>query len=447
VIGGSIAGLLAARVLSDAYTEVLIVDRDELTGAATARRGVPHGRHVHGLLARGQEIIEELLPGFTDRIVADGAPLSDLSGTVRWYFGGRRLQALPSGLTCVAASRPMLERHIREGVAQLPGVKFLEQHDVLGLVLTPEGGRVTGVRIEDRDTGGETIIDADLVVDASGRGSRTPAWLSGLGYTRPAEDRVKIDLSYTTRRYRLRRDDVFGDDVSINPVSTPSHPRGAFFTRIENGQCALSLTGVLGDRAPAEPAGFLAWAKSLPVPDIFDAVRDAEPLDEPVTFHYPVSVRRRYERLLTFPERFLVLGDAVCSFNPVYGQGMSVAALEALTLREHLSRGRPPVPRDFFADIAAVIDVPWDISAGGDLSYPQVEGERTAKIRFGNAYMARMQVAATWDGRITRTFMRVAGLIEPPQALMTPTMMLRVLRRGRRPAPGAVSPAARGVTA
>ncbi|WP_020670873.1 FAD-dependent oxidoreductase [Amycolatopsis nigrescens] len=433
VLGGSMAGLLAARVLSEAYAQVLVVDRDRLLGVTSARRGVPQGRHVHGLLARGQQIIEELFPGFTGEMVADGVPLSDLSDTVRWYFNGRRLASAPSGLTCVAATRPRLERQVRTRVAALANVSFAEECDIAGLTSTLDRTRVTGVRVWRHATGAEETIEADLVVDATGRGSRTPGWLAELGYARPTEDRVKIDLSYTTRRYRLPADEVFGRDVSINPVSTPSHPRGAFFTRIEDGFTALSLTGVLGDSAPTDPDGFLEWCRSLPVPEIYRAVRDAEPLDDPVSFRYPASFRRHYERLERFPERLLVLGDAACSFNPVYGQGMTVAALESLTLREHLRRGVPPRPLEFLKDISDVIEVPWGISAGGDLSFPDIQGARPLKVRAMNGYMAKLQAAATRDGSITRTFMRVAGLVEPPQALMRPGMLVRVLRNARRP--------------
>lgn len=312
---------------------------------------------------------------------------------------------------------------------------------MLGLVTTAGHARVTGVRVQSQaDGSGPETLEADLVIDATGRGSRTPAWLAEFGYARPRENRVKIDLTYTTRRFRLRSDDVFGSDVSINPVCTPSHPRGAFFTKVEDGQCALSLTGVLGDRAPTDPAGFLEWARSLPVPDIYDAIQDAEPLDDPVAFRVPVSVRRRYERLDRFPDRLIVLGDAFCSFNPVYGQGMTVAALEAITLGEALKKGAPPQPLRFFKDASKAIDVAWDISSGGDLSFPQVPGRRTLKIKMANAYMAKLQAAATQDGSITRTFMRVAGFVDPPEALMRPAMMSRVLRQGK-PLPQPTPPA------
>ncbi|WP_433241302.1 FAD-dependent oxidoreductase [Streptosporangium sp. CA-135522] len=427
VLGGSMAGLLAARVLAEAYTEVLVVDRDELTGVTAARRGVPQGRHVHGLLARGQQILEELFPGFTEGTTAAGVPTGDL-GELRWYFNGVRLQPASTGLVCVSAARPVLESHVRARVDALPNVTFVERCDIVGLVMTPDRGGVTGVRVQRQAEGSvEEVLEADLVVDATGRGSRTPVWLEEAGYERPAEERIKINLTYTTRQYRLPDEGILNGDLSINPVSSPSHPRGAFFSRIEDGKCALSLTGVLGDSAPTDPDGFLDFIRSLPVPDVYDVIKDAEPLDDPVAFRYPASVRRHYEQLERFPDRLLVMGDAACSFNPVYGQGMTVAALEAITLRTYLRQGVSPQPLRFLKDIAKVIDVPWGISAGGDLTFPEVEAPRPLMVRVMNAYMAKLQAAATRDGAITRTFMRVAGLVDPPQALMSPGMVLRVL--------------------
>ncbi|KJK56541.1 FAD-binding monooxygenase, partial [Saccharothrix sp. ST-888] len=231
--------------------------------------------------------------------------------------------------------------------------------------------------------------------------------------------------------------DPFGDDLAIIPVATPAHPRGAFFYRLpgEDNRVELSLTGVLGDHPPTDPEGFLAYARSLPVPDIHRAIRDAEPIDDAVMFKYPASVRRHYERLSRFPGGFLVMGDAVCSFNPVYGQGMTVAALEALALREGLRRGALPNPRQFFTEVAAVVDAPWDFAAGADLGYRGVEGHRTPKIRLANAYVNRLHHAATHDAELTAAFIRAAGLIDAPEALMRPGTVLRVLRHSlRRPA-------------
>ncbi|HEY3606527.1 MAG TPA: FAD-binding monooxygenase [Pseudonocardiaceae bacterium] len=429
VLGGSMAGLLAARVLAESFDEVLIVDRDELDGVTTARRGVPQGRHVHGLLARGQQILEELFPSFTSGAMAAGIPTGDL-GELRWFFGGNRLLPATTGLICVSATRPVLEHHVRARVNALPNVTLVERTDIVGITTSRDAARVTGAQIHRHGAASPEVLEADLVIDATGRASRTPVWLDELGYGRPEEVRVKINISYTTRTYRLADESILNGDLSINPVATPAAPRGAFFSRIEDGKCALSLTGVLGDSAPTDPAGFLEYTRSLPIPDVYDVVRDAEPLSDAVIFRYPASVRRRYERLSRFPKGFLVLGDAACSFNPAYGQGMTVAAIEALTLRDHLTRGVPEAAA-FHRDIAKVIDGPWDMSVGGDLGYPEVEGPRPLMVKIVNAYMAKLQAAATRDPEVTRKFMRVAGMVDPPTAILRPGMMLRVLRNGK----------------
>ncbi|PRH80604.1 FAD-binding monooxygenase [Streptomyces solincola] len=443
VLGASMAGLLAARVLADSYDEVVVVERDAVAGTTTARKGVGQGRHVHGLLARGQQILDELFPGFTRDAVAAGIPTGDL-GELRWFFNGRRLAPGRTGLLCVSATRPVLESRVRDRVEALAGVTLLERHDIAGLVADETRDTVTGVRVQSQEPGAaERVIAADLVVDATGRGSRTPLWLEEFGYERPDEERIRIDLSYTTRRFRLRDEAVLDGDLSINPVSSPSHRRGAFLSRIEDGLVVVSLTGVLGDSAPADLPGFLEWTRTLPVTDIHDAIHDAEPVDDGAVIRYPASQRRRYERLDRFPGNFLVVGDAACSFNPVYGQGMTVSALEALVLREHLARG-PVDPQSFLADIAQVIEVPWQFSAGADLGYPEVEGERTPEWEASGAFMAALHAAATVDGEVTATFMRVAGLVATPDALMTPEMIQRVTEGAQRAAqaPAAVPAAA-----
>ncbi|SBT46666.1 FAD-dependent oxidoreductase [Micromonospora narathiwatensis] len=436
VLGGSMGGVLAARVLAESYAEVVVVERDKVLGVSTPRRGAPHTVHAHGLHARGHLILEELFPGITDELRAAGVPTGDL-GEMRWFFNGRKIQPARTGLLSVTAPRPVLENHVRNRVAAIPNVTFMEECDVLGLVATDDREQIVGVRVQARTANAEAeVLETDLVVDATGRGSRTPAWLDELGYQRPEEERVKVGLAYTTRHYRTRPE-MFDGVQSINPVASPAHPRGAFFGQVGTDLCILSLTGLLGDYPPTDPEAFLEFVRSLSVPDVYEAVRDAEALDDPVSFRFPASVRRRYERLLRFPDRYLVIGDAFCSFNPVYGQGMSVAAIQAMTLRSHLRTGRSPASSPFFADLSRVIDTPWDISAGGDLDFPGVEGRRTLKVRVGNAYMARLQYAATKDPEVTNGFMRVAGLMDPPEALMRPAMMRRVFRHAiRRPAPG-----------
>ena len=428
VLGASMAGLLAAKVLSDSYGQVTVIDRDELPEASTHRRGVPHGRHIHGLLARGQQALEELFPGLTAELVAHGVPAGDMQADTRLFFSGHRLRQAPAGLVVLCASRPVLEGRVRARVRALPNVRLVDRCDVVGLATTPDRRRVTGARLLRRaDGSAEEALGADLVVDATGRGARTPAWLEALGYPRPEREQVRVGLGYASRIYRLPPD-ALGGDLAVLHAATPPHPRAGALQVLEGDRWMVTLAGILGDHPPTDPVGFLDFARSLRFPDIYQAVRDAEPLDDPVAFRFPASVRHRYEKLDRFPGGLLVMGDAVASFNPIYGQGMSVAALEALALRRHLEHGTAPRPRNWFRELARVVDVPWDIAAGGDLVFPGVQGRRTAKVRLVNAYLARLHAAAAHDADLAGAFLRVAGLVAPPGSLLRPGVAARVLR-------------------
>jgi 2-polyprenyl-6-methoxyphenol hydroxylase-like FAD-dependent oxidoreductase len=424
VLGGSIAGSLAARMLSQAYRTVTVIDRDDLSGPAEPRHAIPQGHHIHALLARGQQILEELFPGFTEELVSLGVPIGDFGTSLSWYFNGQMIQKAEIGLVCVAAGRPLLEDRIRARVRALGNVTFREHTDIIGLSASSDGGRITGVRVQAR-AGAEELITADLVIDATGRGSRTPGWLKKLGYPQVPEERVKMDLTYTTADFKGPLPfDPLGQDIAMLPVATPAIRRGAIFARMPD-RYSLSLTGILGDQPPTDREGFLAYARSLPVPEIYKAIRDAEPLGEPMSFKFPASVRRRYEKLDRVPDGLLVLGDAACVFNPVYGQGMTVAAMGARMLGDHL-RSAPPVPAAFFKDLSRIIDAPWDMSAGADLGFPEVQGRRGFKSRMGNLYIPRLQAAAVHDGTLTAAFLRTAGLVDPPQTLMHPRIIRRV---------------------
>lgn len=430
VLGGSIAGLFAARVLADAYDEVQIVDRDTLIDVAGPRRSCPQGKHINGLLARGQQVMEEFYPGITNEIFADGVPTGDLCGNVRWYFNGVRIQQQEAGLTCVSASRPMLEKHIRRRTAALPNVVFVEQHDILGLATTPDKSKVTGARVQARGQKREKVIDADLVIDATGRGSRTPIWLQELGYGLVEEESKKVGLGYVTQHYRLKSDPYHGD-LSINPVANATLPRGAIFTKTDGGRVELTAYGILGDHPPTDQQGFYDFVKTLAAPEIHEALMHAEPLDEPVAFRFPTTLRRHYEKLDRFPDGLLVVGDAVTCFNPVYAQGMTVSALSALTIRNHLHSGAAPQPMQYFQDLSKnVIDPPWEMTNTVDLSFPGVEGERPLQMRFAQKFLKLVQYAATKDKAIAAQYMRAAGLIDGPEKMQRPGFMLKVLLKG-----------------
>jgi 2-polyprenyl-6-methoxyphenol hydroxylase-like FAD-dependent oxidoreductase len=438
VLGAGMAGLLAARVLAERFEQVVVIERDVLPPAGQHRHGVPHGRHLHALHPRGREILEELFPGLTATLTADGAVCCDVLGNLRWQLSGHQLAQANIGLPALFASRPFLEGHLRAMVAQLPGVRLLQDTAVSGLTVTADKRTVTGAEIRSRGDGPPTRIAARLVVDATGRGSRTPLWLAGLGYPRPEQERVEIGLGYATRTYRLRPGALNGDQMILT-AGTTANPRAGVLAVTEGGRHMLTTAGICGDYPPTDPAGFDGFVATLPAADIAAAIVGADPLDDPVPFRFPASVRHRYERLSGFPAGLLVIGDAVCSFNPVYGQGMTVAATEAMILRGLLARDGVPDARRYFRAIAAAIDVPWDIAVGADLAFPQVPGSRPAKVRLVNAYMPRLHAAAARDEALAAALVRVIGLKDRPEGLLRPDRVLRVLRgtlaKGRRPAP------------
>jgi 2-polyprenyl-6-methoxyphenol hydroxylase-like FAD-dependent oxidoreductase len=438
VLGAGIAGLLAARAVAEAYDRVTVVDRDDLPDRPTPRRGVPQGPHAHALLARGRQVLEDLFPGLTADLVADGAPAGDALGDVRLHFDGHRLRHTHSGLTVVSVSRALLEHHVRRRVRALPGVTFAPPSDIVGLSATPDARRIAGARILRRaDGSAEEILDADVVIDATGRGSRTPRWLAALGYWRPPEDRTPIDLGYATCRYRLAPD-ALGGDLATLYGQGPSHPRGGVLARLEGGEWLLTLSGLTDDRPPARIDAFAEFARSLP--DVHAAIRGREPIDDPVIYRFPTSRWRRYERLTRFPEGLIVLGDGVCSFNPVYGQGMTIAALQALVLRDHLRRRRRSGTGHLRASLARTTRTAWSMAVAADLALPGVPGERATAVRAAAAYLDQVLSAGAQDTAVATAAVRVFGLVDPPTALLRPRVAARVLRHRGRVAVGADAP-------
>jgi 2-polyprenyl-6-methoxyphenol hydroxylase-like FAD-dependent oxidoreductase len=422
VIGASMAGLLAARALSDFYGTVTVLERDAFPVSDIPRKGVPQGRHAHGLLARGRNVIENFFPGWTDEVVASGG----VRGDINWVGHGVTLQPAPSDLIGLLASRPVLEGHVRRRLLALSNVRAIEGCAVQGLIADDRKSAVRGVRVKIRN-GAEQTIDADLVVDASGRGSSSPAWLESLGYARPEEERIEIGISYTTRVYRRRPGDLAGKLAVVIAGSGPNWRNGVILYQTED-RWIVSIGGYFGDAAPDDDQMFKAYAGSLPSPEIHDIVAHAEPLSDFVSYRYPANLRRRYERLTQFPKGYLVFGDAVCSFNPVYGQGMTVAAQEAATLHDCLNAGEADLARRFFGMASVAIDTPWDIAVGNDLRHPQVQGARPAKVRFINWYIGKLHMAARHDAELATAFLRVANLEAAPPSLLSPANVLRVIR-------------------
>lgn len=423
VLGAGIGGLLAARVLADAYDRVTVVERDRLPRGPGHRRGLPQGRHVHGLQPGGARVVEELFPGLLDELVDRGATLLD--DYRRFHFlpdGVHRVSPLVRTESIYQPSRPFLEAEIRARVRDLANVAVVDGHDVVGLM--SDGVGVTGVRVAARGAP-ERVLTADLVVDAGGRGSRTPTWLAELGYGRPAEEEVVIDVRYTSTVVRLAPGAVRETLTVIGPTAKRSG--GMSMAGYEDGTWVFTVFGYGDDHQGRDYAGMVDFVAGFAPPHMVAALREAEPLDEIATFRFLANRRRRYDRMHRFPEGLLVLGDALCAFNPIYGQGMAVAALEAGVLRDCLRRGGDGLARRFFRRAAKPIQTAWNMAVGADLALPYVSGARPLPMRLVSGYVARVLVAAQHDLVVADRFMRVSALTEKPPRLMTPPMLARVL--------------------
>ena len=453
VIGGSMAGLLAARVLSDHFEQVTMIERDRLTGDAEARKGVPQGRHVHNLRARGAAIMGEYFPDLFPTLAQDGAILVRLED-VRWNQLGVWMVPVPSPVKALFQSRPFLEQHVRDQLAARDNVRIMDACEVSQLCAHDD--RITGVVLRYRSgEQHEEALSADLIVDASGRGSRAPQWLNSLGYGNVQETSVKIDIGYATRIYRCPAQLPAGWKGLLIYGRPPDDKRGGVIFPIQGGYWMVTLVGSLRDYPPDDEAGFLEFARSLAQPDLYEAMKDAEPVTPIAVYKYSANRWRHYERMERLPEGFIIMGDAVCSFNPVYAQGMSVAAIEAQSLDRCLreqemfagNNGLVGFTQRFQQAIARDIKTPWLLSTGEDLRYPGAEGKRSLSIRLLNRYMRRVIELTASDPRVTATLLQVRNLLKPLSALFQPRIILAVLRQelaAFRQQPTVTAPASEG---
>ncbi len=435
VVGGGMAGMLAARVLADHFELVTLLERDHLPDTPSHRKGLPQARHVHVLLERGRMALEWLLPGLTTDLLAAGALLLDNSGDLASLtpFGwGLRFR---SGLQLLACSRDLIDWGIRRRVAALTNVRLRQEVAAAGLVAAADGQAVAGVRLRPRHGGtarpdGEQELAADLVAVASGRDARLPNWLAALGYATPPETVVNAFLGYATRLYRPPRSfraDWKGLHIQAAP---PDHPRGGVVIPVEGGRWLVTLTGGDGDYPPTDEVGFLDCARTLRIPDLYEAITDAEPLGPIVGYRATENRLRHYDRVKRWPEGLVALGDVVCALNPVYGQGMTTAALGAEVLDRCLRRSRAPqgirpgTGRKFQRELARTIAAPWLLATGTDYRFRRTEGPpRRRSTRMMHRYVDALIRLSTRNAGVRRRLMEVLHLLRPPAALFGPSIL------------------------
>ncbi len=441
------AGLLAARVLASYFARVTIVERDTFPTQPGLRKGVPQARHIHALLARGARVLEELFPGFLDELSAAGATTLEWGFDNPTYNMGRWMLRRHTGLFSRMSSRALLEFMVRRRVAALGNVDFLEQREAIGLLANATRSAVTGLRTRPRGqptAEGDTLL-ADLVVEASGRSSHAPEWLVAIGYAAPAETNIDSFIGYATRHYRPPANytadwkalTLRGKPPNINRV-------GGYFS-IEGGRWIVTMMGFGRADPPLDEAGFSEFARTLGDPPLLaEALREAEPLGPAVGFQRAANRWRHYERLECWPDNFMVVGDAACAFNPIYGQGMSVAGLEALVLDRCLRpvaqghRERVGLAHRFQQAQARELATPWQLATIEDYRIPQTEGPTPSfGLHVMHAYIDRVAIASSHSPLVWQAFTEVAQLISPPSVLFSPAIVARVLWANR---PGTTKP-------
>ena len=433
VIGGSVAGLLTARVLSDRFDRITVVERDPAPESPQPRKGVPQGRHVHVLLGGGARVIERLFPGFFEQLVEAGSQECDFARDLCWFHQGVWKLRTDGQLASYWQSRPFLEHHIRRRTRGLTNLQIIEQASVTRLLASPDKARVVGVELQGSGDEGPRQLQADLVVDAGGRGSRAAKWLASLGYEPPRETRVEINIGYASRLYEPP-DEPRPDWSSMAIYATPPRTRSGYIFPIEGQRWIATAAGFLEDYPPEDEEGFLEFFRSLEQPHLYHWLKQARPLTPVTSFRFPAHRRRHYERLSRFPAGLLVVGDALACFNPVYGQGMSVSALQVDLLDRLLQKIRgPALPEQFaqrfFGKVSRVIDTPWLLATNSDFLYPQTAGRRPWGSGLLNWYVVNVFGLCEWNRGVLLRFYRVMNFLDSPLALFHPYVVYQVLRR------------------
>jgi len=433
VIGGSIAGLITARVLSDYFDRVVILERDVVEDRPVLHRSVPQGHHLHALLQGGQNVVASFYPGFTEELRALGATRVAVGRDIVWYLpDGKAYTATGSlrapsdvGLEGHCASRGLIEFLVRRRTTALANVEWESAVAVRELI--ERDGCVRGVRCDD-----SRAFEAELVVDATGRASRAPQWLAALGFPPPEETTIGLDTSYSTVNFAVP------PGYSAEPIvfitgPAPHVTRRGYVITIEGGALLVSLIGRFGDYPPTDRQGYVRFARELHSDLALQIIEGAEPLTGIAHHRFRASVQRHYERLTRFPERFLVLGDSLCTFNPIYAQGMSAAAKQASLLRDVLSEqtarahGLEGLASAFFTRAAELNGTPWNLAAAFDFAFPQTRGERPPGIQERARYFAALDRLQVDDPDLQRLVAEVFHLVRPLSALQEEPLRSRVL--------------------
>ncbi len=438
VIGGSIAGLTAARILTNHFDKVTVIERGEFADGLDFPKGVPQARHPHILLIRGQQILEELFPGFGQDLIDGGAGSLNFGRDLEMRFPNGWLPHYETELQATAASRRLLDHTVYQRLSENPKVIFKANCNVVSICTDDNNERVIGVQIHNRANGRVEDIPAELIVDASGRSSKAPEWFRQIGIEPPAEQTVNAFPGYATRIYEIPED--FDQDwKTLYIMPNPPHvSRGAIILPMEGNRWHLSLLGMNRDYPPTDEAGFMEFARSLVSPKIYEAIKDAKPVTPIYGYRRAANRMRRYENMERYLEGFVAMGDAVYALNPVYGQGMTLAAIASQLLDQCLieqaenesENGFSGMAKKFQTQLAKELVAPWQTATNEDMRWPETEGkqELDAASKFIGRYFNMVLKTMPHSVKVTNTFYQVQHMIAEPTILMRPDILFTVLK-------------------
>ncbi|WP_122517151.1 NAD(P)/FAD-dependent oxidoreductase [Pseudomonas viridiflava] len=428
VIGGSVTGCLTAAVLARRFERVTVIEKSDFHDETGPRQSIPQEHHVHLLLLRGKQIIEGIFPGILSALEEGGAQVADLGHDVKWFQGGRWKNRYRSGINAHYCSRRLIDNQLRRCLTTVPQVDILSGTRVTRIEFAGDNDQrhVRGVFIDDGT--GERSLSCDLLVDASGRGTHLPSWLKEAGFGTVRNSVVKTELGYASRIYR--RIPAFAEQWQVLLVlpKAPIQRSMGVISPIEGDRWMVTTGGWFGHFPGKDPDDFLQALADLPVPDIHDVIREAEPLSEVFTFKMPGSRRTHYDRLEQWPEGLLVAGDALSSMNPLYSQGMTIAALEADCIDsrlEALLEGSLDC-HQLQGLLCAVVDGAWNMATTEDFRFPETSGERTWRTRFDHWYGAGLGRLSANNRRALETQIGVTNLVVAPGRLYAPAIASRI---------------------
>ena len=432
IMGSGFAGLMAARVLSDYFGEVIIVERDAKPADTGPRKGVPQGHHIHVLLNRGEQILEELFPGFRDALQEKGSVTATLGEDVRWYLAGRWMPSFNGGMVSFFQSRPFLEELLRGFVAKIPNIRFLYETAIENLDIHQEQNKVSSLTLASKRDGKKHSLEADFYLDAMGRGSPLKQFLEAASRDLPPESVVGVDFAYASAFFEIPEEISPDWKVVLIYPKAPDETRAAAIVPVEGNRWLVTAAGYNGDHPPLDPEGYIEFMRSLSQPDVYDAIRSARLIDKIRPFKFKAGIRRHFEKSNPLPDNMLVIGDVICSANPFFGQGIAAAAQEAKILEKIFKNNgvvgvleNASVRDDYFSDIAGILNISWGLAIGEDLKYPSTTGQKP--FGFTASRWVKDRIMSSDDPEVAKQFYNVMHFVDPPQSLFKPRVLKSVL--------------------